>query len=101
MSLYNEVYAELECLRCGVRSRMLIFINFGFLGNFDTYEVGDRMKWSPSPSIARGGRFPDGCGIGEGSASCPACDEMFLVDVEVLKDVIASVRPRTDQLQNR
>ena len=90
MGIYNTLWHELTCPRCGASTRVEVDIYCGFC-DLIQYEIGDRYQWRPGKSPKNGGRPAAGDCDAEGYAECPLCKRDFFLAVQIRADILVAV----------
>ena len=84
MSLYVSVVENLVCPNCGSIRERLIFADFGDVGNFTEYRIGERVTWWNN-------RPENGTGDFTGWYECKDCDSENEPTIHIFDDIILSV----------
>ena len=92
MGIYNTLFHEMMCPRCGSSASMEIDLFFG-LRDLIRYDIGDQYQWRPRKIYKNGGRPEGGDCDGEGYAQCPVCERDFFLEVKIRADVLVGVEP--------
>jgi hypothetical protein len=91
MGTYNEIYYELECPRCKVKSKQYIQLHFGDTRNLTKLNIGDQYPWIENKSVKNGGRPENGDIDGEGYIECSACKQDFFVKAIVRNNILKEI----------
>ncbi len=96
MGMYNQLFTEMLCPRCGACTPMDIEFKYGYL-DMTVYSLGDPIQWRLGREIKNGGRPPGGSMEADGYAECSGCKKDFWVTIKIVNDRITSVQVDNDR----
>lgn len=87
MAYHRTIEIHDACIGCGVSSERDVQIYVG-VPDCGGMRIGDRLQWTGSPYVERGGRPPATTGVAYGIGVCRSCGASLDYDVVVNDSVV-------------